>query len=92
MKKASLLVFFAALDELLVNQQASLLLVTHLKFSFKMSKIVLTVRLIKSFEYRTFKNMILKDIDASATTTAVLQAMILESKRWSDFRLSVIDS
>jgi len=40
----------------------------------------LTIRVIKSFEYRTSKNLILHSIDLTATTVGQLKAMIIESK------------
>ncbi|KAJ1976164.1 hypothetical protein H4R34_004083 [Dimargaris verticillata] len=36
----------------------------------------LTVRLIKSFEYRTFKNIVLRDVDFAHTTAGELKARI----------------
>jgi hypothetical protein len=37
----------------------------------------LTVRLIKSFEYRTERNLVLRDVDLETTTVAQLKAMAL---------------
>ncbi|KAG0348267.1 hypothetical protein BGZ54_004676, partial [Gamsiella multidivaricata] len=38
----------------------------------------LTIRVIKSFEYRTTKNLILHNIDLTATTVAQLRELIIE--------------
>jgi hypothetical protein len=40
----------------------------------------LTIRVIKSFEYRTSKNLILHNIDLTATNVGQLRALIIESK------------
>ncbi|KAJ1984999.1 hypothetical protein H4R33_004192 [Dimargaris cristalligena] len=40
------------------------------------NKGVVTVRLIKSFEYRTFKNVVLKNIDFAQTTVGDLKKQI----------------
>eukprot|EP00127_Corallochytrium_limacisporum_P003843 Clim_evm57s153 gene=Clim_evmTU57s153 len=40
---------------------------------------VLTVRVIKSFEYRTFKNIVLQNIDLENTTG---QALLDQAKEW----------
>jgi len=42
-------------------------------------KITLTVRLIKSFEYRTFKNVILHDVDPTTMTCGQLKENVLQS-------------
>ncbi|KAF9353326.1 hypothetical protein BGX26_008900, partial [Mortierella sp. AD094] len=38
----------------------------------------LTIRVIKSFEYRTSKNLILHNIDLTNTTVGQLRALIIE--------------
>lgn len=40
----------------------------------------LTVRCIKSFEYRTCKNLVLQHVDLERTTIGELKALVLESK------------
>ena len=42
-------------------------------------RVTLTVRLIKSFEYRTTKNVVLKDVDTSMTVKE-LKDLVRESK------------
>ncbi|ORX61011.1 cytoplasmic protein [Piromyces finnis] len=41
-------------------------------------KITLTIRLIKSFEYRTFKNVILHDVDITTMTCGKLKEDIIQ--------------
>jgi len=43
-------------------------------------KITITVRLIKSFEYRTFKNLILHDVDPTTMTCGQLKELAIQSK------------
>jgi len=43
-------------------------------------KITITVRLIKSFEYRNFKNLILHDINPETMTCGQLKELALQSK------------
>ncbi|KAJ3173460.1 hypothetical protein HK101_011030 [Irineochytrium annulatum] len=38
--------------------------------------VTVTIRLIKSFEYRTFKNVVLHDLDAETTTVSALKALL----------------
>ncbi|KAF9931749.1 hypothetical protein FBU30_009673 [Linnemannia zychae] len=38
----------------------------------------LTIRVIKSFEYRTTKNLILHNVDLTTTTVGLLRALIIE--------------
>ena len=40
--------------------------------------VVITVRCIRSFEYRNVKNMVLHDVDLENTTTEQLLAKVLE--------------
>ncbi|KAF9119679.1 hypothetical protein BGW39_000123 [Mortierella sp. 14UC] len=56
----------------------------------------LTIRVIKSFEYRTSKNLILHNIDLTATTVGQLRAMIIEMVKttpgWKPYQNVVLDT
>lgn len=52
-----------------------------------LSSATLTIRLIKSFEYRTVKNLILNGIDLTTVTPAQLKAVIAQSKKLSNIAI-----
>ncbi|KAK3841637.1 MAG: hypothetical protein J3R72DRAFT_524191 [Linnemannia gamsii] len=56
----------------------------------------LTIRVIKSFEYRTSKNLILHNIDLTATNVGQLRAMIIEKIKtapgWKPYQNVVFDT
>ncbi|KAG0308043.1 hypothetical protein BGZ97_000186 [Linnemannia gamsii] len=56
----------------------------------------LTIRVIKSFEYRTSKNLILHNIDLTATNVGQLRALIIEKVKttpgWKPYQTVVFDT
>ncbi|KAF9172609.1 hypothetical protein BGX21_007164 [Mortierella sp. AD011] len=56
----------------------------------------LTIRVIKSFEYRTSKNLILHNIDLTNTTVGQLRALIIEKVKttsgWKPYQTVVFDT
>ncbi|KAF9110017.1 hypothetical protein BGX27_006878 [Mortierella sp. AM989] len=56
----------------------------------------LTIRVIKSFEYRTSKNLILHNIDLTTTTVGQLRALIIEKVKttpgWKPYHNVVFDT
>ncbi|KAF9204725.1 hypothetical protein BGZ49_004942 [Haplosporangium sp. Z 27] len=56
----------------------------------------LTIRVIKSFEYRTTKNLILHNIDLTTTTVGQLRALIIEKVKttpgWKPYQTVVFDT
>ncbi|KAF9148069.1 hypothetical protein BG015_010232 [Linnemannia schmuckeri] len=56
----------------------------------------LTIRVIKSFEYRTSKNLILHNIDLTATNVGQLRALIIEKIKttpgWKPYQTVVFDT
>ncbi|KAF9084397.1 hypothetical protein BGX29_007003 [Mortierella sp. GBA35] len=56
----------------------------------------LTIRVIKSFEYRTSKNLILHNVDLTATNVGQLRALIIEKIKttagWKPYQTTVFDT
>ncbi|KAF9433742.1 hypothetical protein BGZ76_009036 [Entomortierella beljakovae] len=56
----------------------------------------LTIRVIKSFEYRTTKNLVLHNVDLTSTTVGQLRSLIIEKVKttsgWKPYQNVVLDT